>query len=85
MAIKYYIVPQADLETYKPKMIEALGHSNISFRQSIAGVPRGIMKFEESNLPQGFNEIGYTQEEILSELDSLDWTTTPSNGGEIII
>lgn len=62
--IKYYRVPIANVETYLPKMAEALGHNNIKPRVSLDGT-EAIMKFDDQNLPQGFSGTGYDRESIL--------------------
>ena len=43
-----------------------------------------LLKFDESSTVLNDADItAYTREEVLVELDTLDWTDTPSQGGEI--
>lgn len=78
--IKYTITNASNWDTYSVKMAEALGHNNIQPRYSLDN-SLVLMKLDEDNLPDGFVDTLYTQEEIRSELDTLAWTPEPSEGG----
>lgn len=83
--IKYFIRPASDWETMKVKMEEALGHGNIKPRYSL-DQSQVLLKFNIANLPEGvLAESGFTNEEILIQLDSAEWTDEPSDGNEIEI
>lgn len=62
--IKYYRVPANKVENYRAKSEEALGHTNIVPRYSLDGT-EALMKFDDQNLPDGFNGTGYDKEQIL--------------------
>ncbi len=71
---KYYIVNSTDVESFKPKMQAAYGHSNVAARPSLDGT-LSLMEFNDDDLPQGYNGTGYTYEEIMVVLAGPDWTS----------
>lgn len=82
--IKYAITNTSNWDTYSAKMAEALGHENIVPRYSLDN-SLVLLKLDDENLPDNFDGTLYTVEEIGEALDTLDWTTEPSEGGEIIL
>lgn len=71
--VKYYIVDAGDVNAFLPYMEAALGHPNIAARYSLDNT-LALLKFNENNLPPGYNGIGYTADEVRAIMSTATWS-----------
>lgn len=69
--MKYFIIPQSEIETLLPAMKTSFGHENVSVRMSLDGT-KGLMQFNEENAPEGYT--GHDTATIKTLLDTDEWT-----------
>lgn len=69
--MKYYIIPQSEVEKLLPKSKQSFGHENVKPGYSLDGT-KAIMQFTDELAPQDMH--GYTTEEIKAILRKSEWT-----------
>ena len=68
--MKYYKIPQSEIEGLLPKMKESFGHENITVRMSIDG-SQGLTQFTDKLAPLGY--IGHDNETISVIINTSEW------------
>lgn len=69
--MKYYIIPQSEVEKLLPKSKQSFGHENVKPGYSLDGT-KAIMQFTDELAPKDMH--GYTTEEIKAILRKSEWT-----------